>query len=79
VTVAEFRVGIELADSRERAASRSRRLDVLPDGVDVLDYSKKTDDCPASQNLFPDDRLVSPRSQNRTSAELDVVGGLASC
>ncbi|WP_433661524.1 PIN domain-containing protein [Nocardia sp. CA-128927] len=42
VTVAEFRVGIELADTPERAAARSRRLDLLLADIDVLDYSKRT-------------------------------------
>ncbi|MFX0576125.1 PIN domain-containing protein [Nocardia nepalensis] len=42
VTVAEFRVGIELADTQVRAAARSRRLDLLLADIDVLDYSKRT-------------------------------------
>ncbi|KZM68203.1 MULTISPECIES: PIN domain-containing protein [Nocardia] len=42
VTVAEFRVGIELAETQERAAARSRRLDLLLADIDVLDYTKRT-------------------------------------
>ncbi|MEV2225104.1 PIN domain-containing protein [Nocardia vinacea] len=42
VTVAEFRVGIELADTPERAAARSRRLDLLLADIDVLEYTKRT-------------------------------------
>ncbi|MEU6645400.1 PIN domain-containing protein [Saccharomonospora sp. NPDC046836] len=42
VTVAEFRVGIELADTQERAAARSRRLDLLLADIDVLDYGTRT-------------------------------------
>ena len=42
VTVAEFRVGIELADNQIRAAARSRRLEVLLAEIDVLDYTFRT-------------------------------------
>ncbi|NNH76064.1 PIN domain-containing protein [Nocardia uniformis] len=42
VTVAEFRVGIELADTPERAAARSRRLDLLLGDIEVLDYTQRT-------------------------------------
>ncbi|MFD3706083.1 PIN domain-containing protein [Nocardia sp. NPDC058658] len=42
VTVAEFRVGIELADTAERAAQRSRRLAVLLDDIDTLEYTEQT-------------------------------------
>ena len=42
VTIAEFRVGIELADTPERAAERARILTALLSGVDVLDYTEST-------------------------------------
>lgn len=42
VTVAEFRVGIELADTAERAAQRSRRLALLLAELDILDYTNAT-------------------------------------
>ncbi|MFI5782504.1 PIN domain-containing protein [Nocardia sp. NPDC051570] len=42
VTVAKFRVGIELADTPDRAAARSRRLDLLLADIDVLEYTKRT-------------------------------------
>ncbi|MEV6982388.1 PIN domain-containing protein [Sphaerisporangium sp. NPDC051017] len=42
VTVAEYRVGIELADSVERAAQRSRALAAITSAVDVLDYTTVT-------------------------------------
>ncbi|MFC9967986.1 PIN domain-containing protein [Nocardia ignorata] len=42
VTVAEFRVGIELADTAERAAQRSRRLSVLLADLDILEYTEQT-------------------------------------
>ncbi|MEU1526821.1 PIN domain-containing protein [Nocardia rhamnosiphila] len=42
VTVAEFRVGIELADTAERAARRSRRLALLLADLDILEYSDAT-------------------------------------
>ncbi|MGW3281498.1 type II toxin-antitoxin system VapC family toxin [Nocardia rhamnosiphila] len=41
-TVAEFRVGIELADTAERAARRSRRLALLLADLDILEYSDAT-------------------------------------
>jgi tRNA(fMet)-specific endonuclease VapC len=44
VTLAEYRVGIEMADTVERAATRSRWLDIVLAEVDVLDYSRKTAD-----------------------------------
>lgn len=44
VTVAEYRVGIELADSIERAANRARWLDVVLSEVEVLDYTRTTAD-----------------------------------
>ena len=42
VSVAEYRVGIELADTPERAADRSRALVAITSSVDVLDYSEVT-------------------------------------
>ncbi|MFT4219056.1 MAG: PIN domain-containing protein [Microbacterium sp.] len=42
VTVAEFRVGIELAGTVERAADRARFLALVLTGVDVLDYTERT-------------------------------------
>ena len=42
VTVAEYRVGIELADSAERAANRARALTAIMSIVDVLDYTATT-------------------------------------
>ncbi len=42
VTVAEFRVGIELADTAERAAARARRLSLLLGDLVVLDYTDRT-------------------------------------
>ncbi|MET8141958.1 PIN domain-containing protein [Sphaerisporangium sp. NPDC005288] len=42
VTVAEYRVGIELADSVARAAQRSRALAAITSALDVLDYTDVT-------------------------------------
>ncbi len=42
VSVAEYRVGIELADTPERAADRARSLVAITSAVDVLDYSEVT-------------------------------------
>lgn len=42
VTVAEFRTGIELADSAARAADRARALDAILSVVAVLDYTEHT-------------------------------------
>ncbi|MFQ6226795.1 PIN domain-containing protein [Nocardia sp. NPDC002869] len=42
VTVAAFRVGIELADTAERAAQRSRRLALLLADLDILEYTDAT-------------------------------------
>jgi predicted nucleic acid-binding protein len=42
VTVAEFRVGIELANSARRAALRSRALAEILTFVEVLDYTEAT-------------------------------------
>lgn len=42
VSIAEYRLGIELADHPERAAERSRALAVITATVDVLDYTRLT-------------------------------------
>jgi predicted nucleic acid-binding protein len=42
VSVAEYRVGIELADTAERAAERARALAVITSAVNVLDYTDAT-------------------------------------
>jgi len=42
VTVAEYRVGIELADTVARAADRARALAAIVSAVDVLDYTDAT-------------------------------------
>jgi predicted nucleic acid-binding protein len=42
VSIAEYRVGIELADTAERAADRARALAAIVSVVDVLDYTEVT-------------------------------------
>ena len=42
ITVAEYRVGIELAPSAARAADRARALAAITSVVDVLDYTDVT-------------------------------------
>lgn len=42
ITLAEFRVGIELADTAERAAARSAKLAALEEQVEVLEYTPGT-------------------------------------
>ena len=42
VSVAEYRVGIEMADTAERAAERARALVAITSAVDVLDYTQET-------------------------------------
>jgi predicted nucleic acid-binding protein len=42
ITIAEYRVGIELADTTERAATRARALAATMSVVDVLDYTDTT-------------------------------------
>lgn len=42
VSIAEYRVGVELADSAARAADRARALAVITAVVDVLDYTEAT-------------------------------------
>ncbi len=39
---AEYRVGIELADTASRAAERPRALVAITSAVDVLDYTQAT-------------------------------------
>lgn len=47
VSIAEYRVGIELADAPERAADRARALVAITSAVDVLDYTEATAACHA--------------------------------
>jgi predicted nucleic acid-binding protein len=42
VSVAEYRVGIELAGTAERAAERARALTAITSAVNVLDYTEAT-------------------------------------
>ena len=42
VSVAEYRGGIEMADTVERAAARARALAVITSAVNVLDYTEAT-------------------------------------
>ena len=42
ITIAEYRVGIELADTAERAAARARALAAIESVVDVLAYTDTT-------------------------------------
>jgi predicted nucleic acid-binding protein len=42
ITIAEYRVGIELADTVERAAARSRALAAIEGALDVLAYTDVT-------------------------------------
>ncbi|MCM3659403.1 PIN domain-containing protein [Georgenia satyanarayanai] len=42
ITVAEYRTGIELAGSVERAAARSRALALITETIEVLDYTEVT-------------------------------------
>jgi len=42
ISVAEYRVGIELADTPERAAQRSRALATITSVIDLLDYTPAT-------------------------------------
>ncbi|MFI5840347.1 type II toxin-antitoxin system VapC family toxin [Catenuloplanes sp. NPDC051500] len=42
VTIAEYRVGIELADTAARAADRARALAAIVSSVDVLEYTEAT-------------------------------------
>jgi tRNA(fMet)-specific endonuclease VapC len=47
VTIAEYRVGIELADTPARAADRARALVAITSAVEVLDYTEATAACHA--------------------------------
>jgi tRNA(fMet)-specific endonuclease VapC len=47
VSIAEYRVGIELAGSAERAAERARALTAITSAVEVLDYTQATAACHA--------------------------------
>ena len=47
VSIAEYRVGIELADTPGRAAERARALAAIASAVDVLDYTEATAACHA--------------------------------
>jgi predicted nucleic acid-binding protein len=42
ITIAEYRTGIELADSPERVAARARALATITSVIDVLDYTAAT-------------------------------------
>ena len=42
ITVAEYRTGIELAETAERAAARSRALAAMVGALDVLEYTEAT-------------------------------------
>jgi predicted nucleic acid-binding protein len=42
VSVAEYRVGIEMADTAEHAAERARALTAITSAVNVLDYTEAT-------------------------------------
>ena len=42
ITVAEYRVGIELADTVARAAERSRALAMIVSAVEILEYTEAT-------------------------------------
>jgi tRNA(fMet)-specific endonuclease VapC len=58
VSIAEYRAGIELADTPERAADRSRALVAITSAVDVLDYTEATAACHA--------RLIAHARRTRT-------------
>ncbi len=47
VTIAEYRVGIELTDTPARAADRARALVAITSAVEVLDYTEATAACHA--------------------------------
>ena len=42
VSIAEYRVGIEMADTADRAAERARALVAITSAVDILDYTQTT-------------------------------------
>lgn len=47
MSVGEYRVGIELADTPARAADRARALVAITSAVEVLDYTETTAACHA--------------------------------
>jgi tRNA(fMet)-specific endonuclease VapC len=47
LSVAEYRIGIELADTGARAADRARALAAITSAVDVLEYTEATAACHA--------------------------------
>jgi tRNA(fMet)-specific endonuclease VapC len=47
LSVAEYRIGIELADTAARAADRARALAAITSAVDVLEYTEATAACHA--------------------------------
>lgn len=47
VSIAEYRVGIELADTAARAADRARALIAITSAVEVLQYTEATAACHA--------------------------------
>ena len=47
VSIAEYRVGIELADTPGRAADRARALVAITSALEVLDYTETTAACHA--------------------------------
>lgn len=53
VSIAEYRVGIELADTPVRAADRARALVAIISAVDVLDYTEATAACHARLIAHP--------------------------
>jgi tRNA(fMet)-specific endonuclease VapC len=60
VSVAEYRVRIELADSPGGAADRARALVAITSAVDVLDYTEETAACHA-RLIALDRRVGKPR------------------
>lgn len=42
VSIAEYRVGIELSDTAARAADRARSLAVIASAIDILGYTEST-------------------------------------
>ena len=42
ISIAEYRVGIELADTVARAADRARALAAITSAIDVLEYNEST-------------------------------------
>jgi hypothetical protein len=56
VSIAEYRVVIELADTPARAADRARALAAITSAVDVLDYTQATagPSSPSTPAQFPE-------------------------